>query len=180
MIGGIPMTQQRAPEALRHAFALRETQGDRKALVDWASSYLEAGFDSPSLQILAGLNPSTEQDEIDLFTDRVVAEFQWEQPQRRDVTSEFFLNQVRQVLQQIVRQEVSARNGCATLWRLHDLLETSLEEDDPRTGELRTFIQDDDRFDLAEQGIGCSVAERETDIRRQAAKFLEDYPAIGR
>jgi hypothetical protein len=150
---------------LYRALAKRVLKQERgSVIVDWACEALEAGWSSPALSILAGLDKPPNEFELDGYLAKALESLHLEWPDQEELV----LISAILTAEGIVSGDVSPLAGCKEL--------SSLYWDLGHPAELRPFYELQLSLELAEEGLGGTVEDIIKAIPREAQRLLDRAP----
>jgi hypothetical protein len=129
-------------------------------IVDWAVDALVAGWDSPSLRVLAGLEKPPNEFEVDRYVTQVAQELRIDIPNRRGLGELYALV----IARDLVDGAAPPYEGSRELRRLWLVLGCPTS--------LQPWSMYEDGFELARDGIYGSVGDVERDIINEAKRML--------
>ena len=130
---------------------------------EWAVAALESGMDTPSLRILAGINPAKDWEVRD-YLECATRELGWNLPGREELLYIF----ARKIAALMVARKKPLAKGCRELYRIFNKLRD-------RYANLNVWLHYDDEFDLMEAGIlNYPMATLEQDVLQAAAELAND------
>jgi lipoprotein-releasing system ATP-binding protein len=133
--------------------------------IAWAGKALEAGLDTKSLRILAGLNLPRERDEIEPYFRKAVAELELKWPSWEEAT----YSHLREIAEAILSRQITPSEGCSTIYCL------SADLGHPQA--LRNWIYLDDQLSLTDYR-NLTEAELEAEVQREAESIIQNADQV--
>lgn len=151
----------------RLARLLARTQfgtGSGSDVVDWAVDALVAAWDSPSLEVLAGLDKPPNEFEVDRYVERALSEMGVEMPRGPQVVHLYAVA----IAGDILAGTISPYDGAREMFRV--CVATNYPE------ELRAWVGLEDEYELARDGVYGNVDDTERKIREAARSLVGRVP----
>ncbi len=151
----------------RLARLLARTQfgtGSGSDVVDWAVDALVAGWDSPALEVLAGLDKPPNDFEVDRYVDRALSELGVEMPRGPQVVHLYAVA----IAGDILAGTISPYEGAREMFRI--CVAANYPE------ELRSWVGLEDDYELARDGVHGNVDDIEQKITEAARRLVGRVP----
>ena len=136
--------------------------------IAWAVSMLEAGVESKSICILAGLSKPLYESEVEVYFQRSFREMGWSLPEPEECLRSY----VHDVAENIVSSTVPPSEGCRQIYRIVKALNYPPDMGDWIQPDMGDWIQLDDELDA---GLSNYRNKDELDkaIRDEAQAFIQ-------
>jgi hypothetical protein len=155
------------PRWRRLARLLARTQfgtGSGSDVVDWAVDALVAGWESPSLEVLAGLDRPPNEFEVDRYVERALSELGVEMPRGAQVVHLYSVG----IAADILAGTISPYDGAREMFRV------CVATNYPR--EQRAWVGLEDDYELARDGVYGNVDDTVRKIRDAARRLVSRVP----
>lgn len=152
----------------RLARLLARTQfgtGSGSDVVDWAVAALVAGWESRSLEVLAGLDKPPNEFEVDRYVERALSELGVEMPRGPQVVHLYAVA----IAGDILAGTISPYDGAREMFRV--CVATNSDE-------LRAWVGLEDEYELARDGVYGNVDDIEQQIREAAQRLVGRVPEV--
>lgn len=133
-------------------------------VVDWAVDALVAGWESPSLEVLAGLDKPPNEFEVDRYVERALSELGVEMPRGPQVVHLYAVA----IAGDILAGTISPYDGAREMFRV--CVATNYPD------ELRAWVGLEDDYELARDGVYGNVDDIEKKIRDAAQRLVGRVP----
>lgn len=133
-------------------------------MVDWAVDALVAGWDSLSLEMLAGLDKPPNDFEVDRYVERALAELGVEMPRGPQLVNLYAVA----IAGDILAGTISPYDGAREMFRI--CVTTNYPD------ELRSWVGLEDDYELARDGFSGNVDDIEQKIREAARRLVGRVP----
>jgi hypothetical protein len=140
--------------------------GSGSDVVDWAVDALTSGWDSPALQVLAGLDKPPNEFEVDRYVERMLSELGVEMPRGAQVVNLYVVAIARDIL----AATISPYDGAREMFRV--CTATNYPQ------ELRSWVGLEDEYELARDGVSGDIAETEQRIMEAAHRLVGRAPNV--
>lgn len=151
----------------RLARLLARTQfgtGSGSDVVDWAVDALVVGWESPALEVLAGLEKPPNEFEVDRYVERALSELGVEMPRGPQVVNLYAVA----IAGDILAGTISPYDGAREMFRI--CVATNYPN------ELRAWVGLEDDYELARDGVYGRMDDIEKKIREAAQRLVGRVP----